>query len=394
MPTPLESRSNRLQHVLALDGPEFLGQAYLLTLGRPVDPEGFRNYDAQLRAGTSKLSILNELRASQEGRAYSGANALSEAPANQLEQVLGLEGPEFLGQAYLLMLGRPIDPEGFRNYAAQLRAGASKLSILAELRGSQEGRAYGANAPDPMALLSQVPHAVALPAASLQELLRMNGSTFVNHGFVSTIGRMPEDEIRRRYVAKLDAGEDKLQILLEILEENGGAATPSSTGLEEAIRALRGGLYPVATNIRELLALDDIAFVDCAYKTLLKRGPDAVGAAHYLQLIRSGASKMRIVSYLCFSAEGRKRAPSLPGLKRGILKYWLARGPLTGWWFRPIAQIEGDTPLECRVRAMFGRAAPVQCNPSIYGGSARVRSRWTTAESTTVTRNLGPVVGQ
>ena len=62
---------------------------------------------------------------------------------NQLKQILALDGPEFLGQAYLLVLGRPVDPEGFRNYEALLRAGRSKLSILAELRASQEGRAFG-----------------------------------------------------------------------------------------------------------------------------------------------------------------------------------------------------------------------------------------------------------
>jgi hypothetical protein len=181
----------------------------------------------------------------------------------------------------------------------------------------------------------------------------MNGSAFINHGFVSTIGRMPDDDVRRRYIAKLNAGVDKLQILLEILEASGGApATSASKGLEEAIRKLRGGLYPIAASIRELLALDDIAFIDCAYKTLLKRGPDAAGATHYLALIRSGASKMRIVARLCFSVEGRKSRPSVRGLKRAILLYWLARNVLTGWWFRPIAQIEGDTPLECRVRAM------------------------------------------
>jgi hypothetical protein len=280
-------------------------------------------------------------------------HATAEIPPYRLRQILTLDGPEFLGQAYLLMLGRPIDPDGFRNYVAQMSAGKSKLSILAELRASQEGLAHGANTPDPLMLLAQAPYATGLPAASIQDLLRQSGSAFIDYGFVSIVGRIPNDEVRRRYIAKLNAGADKLQILGEIFEENGGAtSTPLSMGLEEAVGKLRGGLYPIAANIGELLALDDIAFIDCAYKTLLKRGPDALGAAHYLRLIRSGSSKMRIVTRLYFSAEKRKEASSLPGLKGGILKYWLASSPLTGWWFRPIAQIEGDTPIERRVRAM------------------------------------------
>ena len=115
---------------------------------------------------------------------------------------------------------------------------------------------------------------------------------------------------------------------------------------------MRGNLYPVAATIGELLALYDIAFIDCAYKTLLRRAPDDVGFAHYLQLVRSGAAKMRIVSRLCLSAERRTQAFSLPGLKRAMLQYWLARNPFTGWWYRPIAQVEGETPFECRLRAV------------------------------------------
>jgi hypothetical protein len=262
-----------------------------------------------------------------------------------------LDGPEFLGQAYLLMLGRPVDPEGFRNYDAQMRSGTSKLAILTELRASQEGRAYGMNAPDPLVLLARAPSSIVSPASSLQGLLRLNGSTFVDCGFVSTIGRPPSGDLRRRYIAKLSAGTDKLQILLEILDSHGGAS-PAAKGLEEAIRNMCGGLYPIASSTEELFVLDDLAFVDCAYKTLLKRAPDAVGVAHYLQLIRSGASKRRIIAQLRLSAEGRKIGSSLHGLQLAIFQYWLARSRLTGWWFRPIVQIEGDTPLECRVRAM------------------------------------------
>src|SRR5580692_3543448 len=199
-------------------------------------------------------------------------SAHPEPDANRLKQILMLDGPEFLGQAYLLMLGRPVDPEGFRNYDAQMRSGASKLSILTELRASQEGRAYGMNAPDPLVLLAQAPNAIVSAAASLQDLLRMNGSTFIDCSFVSTIGRLPSDDVRRGYIAKLNAGTDKLQILLEMLDAHDGAS-PSAKGLEEAIRSMRGGLYPVASSTAELLALDDIAFIDCAYKTLLRRAP-------------------------------------------------------------------------------------------------------------------------
>jgi hypothetical protein len=273
--------------------------------------------------------------------------------ANRLKRVLALDGPEFLGQAYLLMLGRPIDSEGFRNYDAQFRAGTSKLSILAELRGSQEGRSYSADTPDPLVFLAQAVPVTASPTASLQDMLRMNGSAFVVQGFVSITGGLPDDDARRHYVARLNAGADKLEVLLEILEAiRGSPGTPGSRALEEAIRNMRGGLYPVAMNIGELLALDDFAFIDCAYKTLLRRAPDAVGFANNLLLIRSGTAKMRVVSQMCFSAEGRTRSFSLPGLKLAILQHWLAVSWLTRWWYRPMARVEGETPIERRLRVV------------------------------------------
>jgi hypothetical protein len=111
-------------------------------------------------------------------------------------------------------------------------------------------------------------------------------------------------------------------------------------------------LYPVATDVWDLLSHDDFDFIDCAYKTLLGRAPDAVGIVGYLQLLRSGCAKMRIVSGLHLSAEGRGRAVKLRGLRREIIRYGLARSWLTGWFFRPIAQAEGETPSECRLRAI------------------------------------------
>src|ERR1700733_6623121 len=104
----------------------------------------------------------------------------SKTSVSRIEQVLSLDGAAFLGQAYLLMLGRPVDPDGFRHYDAQLRLGVSKLSILAELRASKEGRAFSANAPDPLVLVARAPLGVPSRTASLQDLLRTGGPEFVD----------------------------------------------------------------------------------------------------------------------------------------------------------------------------------------------------------------------
>lgn len=209
---------------------------------------------------------------------------------DRVKRVLALNGPEFLGQAYILVLGRPIDADGFRNYEAQLRSGASKLAILAALASSPEGQARGGD------------------AASF-----LHPSTKTDHAALRSPGA--HDPLDSSTVA---------------------------------------GITSVAENVNALLALDDVAFIHGAYNALLRRAPDSGGLGHYLQLLRSGTSKMRIVWHLCQSAEGQKKAAasSLPGLRRAIRRHRLANNSITGWWYRPIAQVEGDTPLECRLRAV------------------------------------------
>jgi hypothetical protein len=205
----------------------------------------------------------------------------------RLERVLGLNGPEFLAQAYLLVLGRPVDPEGFRTYEAQLRSGASKLAILAALASSPEGQSRGVDAASFLDPSSKTEYAPVK--------LRCDQST---NSCVDVEGNS------------------------------------------------------VTKNVSALLALDDGAFIQGAYNAVLKRAPDSSGFSHYLYLLRSGTSKMRILRYLILSAEGREVGASLPGLKRALRRYWLANNPITGWWYRPITQVESDTPLECRVRAV------------------------------------------
>ena len=112
-------------------------------------------------------------------------------------------------------------------------------------------------------------------------------------------------------------------------------------------------LQPVAHNVRELLAYNDMAFIDCAYKTLLNRSPDPGGFQTYLRRIRAGEAKMCLLLNISFSREGRiENAISLPGLPIACLKYLLARNWVTGWWFRPIAQVEGESPIERRLRCI------------------------------------------
>jgi hypothetical protein len=111
-----------------------------------------------------------------------------------------------------------------------------------------------------------------------------------------------------------------------------------------------------AENIDELLALDDLAFVCCAYKTLLHRDPDPNGCAAMLAHIRSGASKMRIVSAFVSSPEGGSQAYRLAGLRLAVFRYRLCRIPVAGRLYQLIFRDHGDSPALCRMRAAKNKA--------------------------------------
>jgi hypothetical protein len=200
-------------------------------------------------------------------------------------RVLALDGAAFLGQAYMLLLGRSIDPDGLQSYSQHLQAGTSKLTILADIHASAEGRAYSPNIPDFLSLVAQAPVSCSV---SESRWLRA---------------------------------------------DSGG-----------------GGPVGLVLHIDDLLAREDVAFIEMAFLTLLGRPPDPQGGVSYLQLLRAGATKMRIVRGLCRSREGSGRKCSLPGLSAAIFRHWLANNPLTGWLYRAIRTGDADSPVECRLR--------------------------------------------
>jgi hypothetical protein len=63
-------------------------------------------------------------------------------PATSLQEICSHEGGDFIRCAYLTVLGRLPDEEGFGFYLARLDQGVSKLTILYQLRNSQEARGH------------------------------------------------------------------------------------------------------------------------------------------------------------------------------------------------------------------------------------------------------------
>jgi len=110
--------------------------------------------------------------------------------------------------------------------------------------------------------------------------------------------------------------------------------------------------YLRANSLEELLSWDDLAFVRCAYVTVLGRQPDAAGESYYVNRIRRGYSKMEVLWQLRKSPEGPHHDPGIAGLDRALRRARLARAPLMGGLFRLFNQEEGDSASDRRQRAM------------------------------------------
>ncbi len=70
---------------------------------------------------------------------------LTNPTAPSLDELLSYYDEKFIHSAYHTVLGRAPDPEGMRYYLARIRAGISKVEILAQLRTSIEGKSRNHN---------------------------------------------------------------------------------------------------------------------------------------------------------------------------------------------------------------------------------------------------------
>jgi hypothetical protein len=107
-----------------------------------------------------------------------------------------------------------------------------------------------------------------------------------------------------------------------------------------------------ALTLEGLLALDGDVFVRAAYRRVLLRLPDSEGARHYGARLRAGVAKIRILAELSKSEEGSGADPHVPGLKSAIRRQSLVHTPVLGGLFSWVLNVESDSPLQRRVRAL------------------------------------------
>ena len=106
------------------------------------------------------------------------------------------------------------------------------------------------------------------------------------------------------------------------------------------------------SDLQTLLRIQGAQFVEAAYLALLRRPPDPEGFSYYLERLRSGARKLQILRELGVSSEARAVGAELPGLRVALALQRLVKIPLVGRFVRSCFGLEGDSPMETRLRAV------------------------------------------
>ncbi|MGY4726328.1 DUF4214 domain-containing protein [Burkholderia pyrrocinia] len=152
----------------------FVRQAYLKLLKRRPDESGFSYYLDRLKRGIHRIDVLGAIYRSPEVRRraitvrglptqyalqkamrwpiFGGFVRLLAQPFAlprtnsyaRAETLMRYQGETFVREAYSAVLGRSPDAVGFAHYMERLNSGASKVSIIRDLRKSREGRAVDA----------------------------------------------------------------------------------------------------------------------------------------------------------------------------------------------------------------------------------------------------------
>jgi O-antigen chain-terminating methyltransferase len=115
-----------------------------------------------------------------------------------------------------------------------------------------------------------------------------------------------------------------------------GSSEPSLSHRNLAVLRCQPNFETNAQNVyalEEFMQLHDTSFVEAAYLAILHREPDTVGRIHYVRRIREGASKIRVLSDLIRSKEGRSKGTKIVGLNAALTVDKLLSIPVIGGLF-------------------------------------------------------------
>lgn len=124
--------------------------------------------------------------------------------------------------------------------------------------------------------------------------------------------READPEGIRLYLALLNGGRSKYDLLKDILDSQEARALPSANTLQAALTTLStpkpASARPLSVaELHALIKMEQRSFVEQAYRVILGRNPDPDGRNHYESRLARGRTKGRIVAEISRSQEARQR---------------------------------------------------------------------------------------
>ncbi len=259
--------------------------------------------------------------------------------------IQSIDDLEFVQSAYELVLGRSADPGGKAHCLERLRDGCSRLYVLAQLRLSPEGEVCVANLPQIDAQLAMVTNAKAV-VTTIEELLDLQGRTFVRAAYLSLLGREPDAGGMENCVAQLLKGATKTEILEQLwLSEEAQLLNAKIQKIRDAIHAHIVAQESTSESIEGLSKNNDVPQVststemedlfDCpvqdflcrAFALLLGRMPDPKAFGTYAGHLDAGVSRIQLLAAIQASPEAANRASFLNQIELAIRQPKSARTP-------------------------------------------------------------------
>jgi len=174
---------------------------------------------------------------------------------------------------------------------------------------------------------------------------------FLHRLFTHLLHREPDEAGLEHLLEQLRSGDSQLEVLLHIwASQERKLLGTQLAGIRHAKRRLflsnlpvigrrfksklgpsASGKKPIQFSATTLQQYEDEGFVRSAYRIILRREPDTQGLRDYLNQIRSGISKVKIIQNLRASREGREAATILHDFAYASVVETLEAIPVIRW---------------------------------------------------------------
>lgn len=193
------------------------------------------------------------------------------------------------------------------------------------------------------------------PAASLAELLSLEGAQFVHVTYATILGREADPAGEAHYLERLNRGVPKIQIINEISQSPEGKLLSDSLpdlrrqlnrfrraslhlGKQKAAAAIEASVVEQSKrpHVKEFMRYHDEEFVNVVFRYYLGRQPDHQGLGAYVAQLRSGISRQQVLLDVANSVEARKHGRWSFGQRTLAAILLIEKTPLLGTAFAAV----------------------------------------------------------